>query len=111
LELSAGSDYIPREVQGFVNNVARGVAILLALLVFLVVRRFGGMKSAAAVWRRFCASDYCVPLRRSISDRDRPLAAFSCSLSRSGFDLGGNGFTGGNSLPRAFPELVDAEVW
>lgn len=44
LELAVGSSFIPREFQGFVNNVARGVAILLALLVFLIVRRFGGMK-------------------------------------------------------------------
>ncbi len=44
LELTAGSSFIPREQQGLVNNVARGVAILLTLLVFLIVRRFGGMK-------------------------------------------------------------------
>ncbi len=44
LELSVGAAYIPKPVQGTLHTVAYGVAITLALFLFLLFRNFPGMK-------------------------------------------------------------------
>jgi len=44
IEFGAGAALIPRAQQGFLHNVAYGVAILLGLTLFLGFRRIGGMK-------------------------------------------------------------------
>lgn len=44
LEFSAGQHLIPRPAQGFLHSVAYGIAILIALLIFLGFRALPGMK-------------------------------------------------------------------
>jgi len=44
LEFAAGASLVPRPAQGALHAVAYGVAILLALLLFLVIRGFAGMR-------------------------------------------------------------------
>ncbi len=44
LEFGAGATWIPKQAQGFAHTVAYGVSITLALWIFLLYRRFGGMK-------------------------------------------------------------------
>lgn len=44
LELNLGQQFIPRALQGTAHTVAYGVAVTLALLLFLVFRDFPGMK-------------------------------------------------------------------
>lgn len=44
LEFTVGEHLIPKPLQGFVHSVAYGVAILLALWLFLIVRELPGMK-------------------------------------------------------------------
>jgi len=44
IEFGAGAALIPRAQQGFLHNIAYGVAILLGLTLFLGFRRMGGMK-------------------------------------------------------------------
>jgi uncharacterized protein len=44
IEFGTGAAFIPRAQQGFLHNVAYGVAILLGLTLFLGFRRIGGMK-------------------------------------------------------------------
>jgi uncharacterized protein len=44
LEFSAGQHLIPKPAQGFLHSVAYGIAILLALTIFLVFRALPGMK-------------------------------------------------------------------
>jgi membrane protease YdiL (CAAX protease family) len=44
LEFSAGGDLIPRAAQGFLHSAAYGMAILLALVIFLGFRALPGMK-------------------------------------------------------------------
>jgi membrane protease YdiL (CAAX protease family) len=44
LEFAVGADLVPRPVQGALHTVAYGIALTLALLLFLIYRRFAGMK-------------------------------------------------------------------
>jgi len=44
LEFAVGAHSIPKPLQGFVHSVAYGIAILLALWLFLIVRELPGMK-------------------------------------------------------------------
>lgn len=44
LEFAAGASLIPRPSQGFLHSVAYGIAILLALVLFLGFRSFPGLK-------------------------------------------------------------------
>ena len=44
LEFTVGEHSIPKPLQGFVHSVAYGIAILLALWLFLIVREMPGMK-------------------------------------------------------------------
>jgi membrane protease YdiL (CAAX protease family) len=44
LELSVGAAYIPKAAQGTLHTIAYGVAITLALFLFLLFRDFPGMK-------------------------------------------------------------------
>jgi membrane protease YdiL (CAAX protease family) len=44
LEFAAGASVIPKPLQGFFHTVAYGIAILLALWLFLIFRRLPGMK-------------------------------------------------------------------
>ena len=44
LEFAAGADLIPKSAQGFIHSAAYGVSILLALSIFLLHRRFDGMR-------------------------------------------------------------------
>jgi membrane protease YdiL (CAAX protease family) len=44
LEFTVGERFIPRPLQGLVHSVAYGIAILLALWLFLIVRELPGMK-------------------------------------------------------------------
>lgn len=57
----AAASYIPRPAQGLVHNVAYGIAIFTALMIFVVFRQFPGMK-------------YCWP--ESPRDLLYPLIAF-----------------------------------
>jgi membrane protease YdiL (CAAX protease family) len=52
------ADWIPRPVQGFLHSVAYGVAILLALALFLGFRTFEGMKYRWPAKRR----DWALPV-------------------------------------------------
>lgn len=58
LEFAAGHQLIPKQLQGFLHSVAYGVAILLALLLFLGFRALPGMKYNLPLARR----DYWLPL-------------------------------------------------
>jgi membrane protease YdiL (CAAX protease family) len=51
LEFSAGQYLIPRPAQGFLHSVAYGIAILLALVIFLGFRALPGMKYRLPVLR------------------------------------------------------------
>ena len=62
LELAAGASLVPRPAQGFLHSVAYGIAILLALVLFIGYRPLPGMK-------------YNLP--RSARDLWLPLAAFA----------------------------------
>jgi membrane protease YdiL (CAAX protease family) len=44
LEFAVGASFIQKPLQGFVHSVAYGIAILLALWLFLIVRELPGMK-------------------------------------------------------------------
>jgi hypothetical protein len=44
LELAAGAQFVPRPAQGFLHSVAYGIAILLALALFLGFRALDGMR-------------------------------------------------------------------
>ncbi len=44
LEFNAAKDLVPRPAQGFLHSVAYGIAILLGLTIFLIVRELPGMK-------------------------------------------------------------------
>ena len=44
LEFAAGGSLVPRAAQGFLHSVAYGIAILLALVLFLGFRRLSGLK-------------------------------------------------------------------
>jgi len=44
LEFAVGANLIPKPLQGFVHSVAYGIAILLALWLFLIFRELPGMK-------------------------------------------------------------------
>ena len=44
LEFAAGASLIPRPAQGFLHTVAYGIAILLALVIFLGFRSFPGLR-------------------------------------------------------------------
>jgi membrane protease YdiL (CAAX protease family) len=44
LELSVGAAYIPKAVQGTLHTIAYGIAVTLALFLFLLFRNFPGMK-------------------------------------------------------------------
>jgi membrane protease YdiL (CAAX protease family) len=58
LEFAAGASRIPRPAQGFLHSVAYGIAILLALVLFLGFRSFPGLKFNLPRNRR----DYWLPL-------------------------------------------------
>jgi membrane protease YdiL (CAAX protease family) len=62
LEFGAGQTLVPRPAQGFLHSVAYGIAILLALILFIGFRTFPGMK-------------YNLP--RRAADFRLPLAAFA----------------------------------
>jgi len=44
LEFAVGANLVPRALQGFFHTVAYGIAILLALWIFLIFRELPGMK-------------------------------------------------------------------
>jgi membrane protease YdiL (CAAX protease family) len=44
IEFAVGASSIPKELQGFFHTVAYGIAILLALWIFLIFRELPGMK-------------------------------------------------------------------
>lgn len=44
VELNAGGNWIPRHAQGFIHTVAYGIALTLALVLFLSFRGMKGMK-------------------------------------------------------------------
>jgi membrane protease YdiL (CAAX protease family) len=44
LELSAGANLVPRKVQGVLHATAYGVAVTLGVVLFLLARRWEGMK-------------------------------------------------------------------
>ena len=44
LELAVGASVFPKPLQGFFHTVAYGIAILLALWIFLIFRELAGMK-------------------------------------------------------------------
>jgi membrane protease YdiL (CAAX protease family) len=58
LEFGAGQTLVPRPAQGFLHSVAYGIAILLALILFIGFRTFPGMKYNLP--RR--AADFLLPL-------------------------------------------------
>lgn len=58
IEFAAAAPLVPRPVQGFLHSVAYGIAIVLALILFLCFRAFPGMKYNLP--RR--ASDFWLPL-------------------------------------------------
>ncbi|MFN0168349.1 MAG: type II CAAX prenyl endopeptidase Rce1 family protein [Bryobacteraceae bacterium] len=64
LEFAAGAVLVPRPVQGVLHAIAYGIAVTLALLVFLVWQRFDGMK-------------YNLPQR--LSDLGNVAAGFLCA--------------------------------
>ncbi len=76
LEFSAGASLIPRAAQGFLHGVAYGIAILLALILFVGFRSFPGMR---------------FNLPRHARDYWLPLAAFAITapvLAIAGIALG-----------------------
>jgi hypothetical protein len=58
LEFAAGANFVPRYAQGFLHSVAYGIAILLALILFVGFRSVPGLKYN---FPRH-ASDYWLPL-------------------------------------------------
>jgi membrane protease YdiL (CAAX protease family) len=52
LEFAVGQSFFPRPQQGLVHSVAYGIAILLALWLFLIVRDLPGMKYNPPRWPR-----------------------------------------------------------
>lgn len=58
LEFAAGASLIPRPAQGFLHSVAYGIAILLALVIFLGFRSLPGLKFNPPRYSR----DYWLPL-------------------------------------------------
>ncbi|HTB10330.1 MAG TPA: type II CAAX endopeptidase family protein [Bryobacteraceae bacterium] len=58
LEFAAGASLIPRPAQGFLHSVAYGIAILLALVLFIGFRSIPGMKFNPPR----AAKDYWLPL-------------------------------------------------
>jgi membrane protease YdiL (CAAX protease family) len=62
LEFAAGGSLIPRPAQGFLHSVAYGIAILLALVIFIGFRSVAGVK---------------FNLRRRARDYWLPIAAFA----------------------------------
>jgi membrane protease YdiL (CAAX protease family) len=58
LELAVGQQFIPKHIQGFLHSVAYGIAILLALVLFLGFRSLDGMKYNLPSTAR----DYWLPL-------------------------------------------------
>jgi membrane protease YdiL (CAAX protease family) len=58
LELAVGHQFIPKHIQGFLHSVAYGIAILLALVLFLGFRSLDGMKYNLPSTAR----DYWLPL-------------------------------------------------
>ena len=58
LEFAAGANLVPRHAQGFLHSVAYGIAILLALILFVAYRSIPGLKYNLP--RR--PSDYWLPL-------------------------------------------------
>jgi membrane protease YdiL (CAAX protease family) len=58
LEFAAGAHLVPRPAQGFLHSVAYGIAILLAVVLFLGFRAFPGMKYRVPSARR----DWTLPL-------------------------------------------------
>jgi membrane protease YdiL (CAAX protease family) len=71
LELSAGATLVPRPVQGILHAIAYGIAVLLVLVVFLLYRRFSGMKyNVPRSWSDFglagtgfvCAAAVLIPV-------------------------------------------------
>ena len=62
MEFAAGARLVPRAAQGFLHSVVYGIAILLALVIFLAYRPLPGMK-------------YNLP--RALRDLSLPLVAFA----------------------------------
>lgn len=58
LEFAAGASVIPKPLQGFAHTVAYGIAILLALWLFLIYRQLPGMKYKLPLQAR----DWIAPL-------------------------------------------------
>jgi len=58
LEFAAGAHLVPRPAQGFLHSVAYGIAIVLALILFVGFRAVPGLKYNLPRHTR----DYCLPL-------------------------------------------------
>ena len=58
LEFAAGANLVPRHAQGFLHSVAYGIAILLALILFVAFRSLPGLKYNLPRHAR----DYWLPL-------------------------------------------------
>jgi membrane protease YdiL (CAAX protease family) len=67
LEFAAGHQLIPKQVQGFLHSVAYGVAIFLALVLFIGFRSLAGMKynlpsASRDYWLPFAAFAITAPI-------------------------------------------------
>jgi membrane protease YdiL (CAAX protease family) len=87
LEFSAGASLVPKPVQGYLHAVAYGVAIVLALWLFLICRGWKGMK-------------YNLP--RRLQDFINPLLGFAVLLPV----LGGLGYLLGFLPPPHLPRFA-----
>jgi len=91
LEFSAGASLVPKPVQGYLHAVAYGVAIVLALWLFLICRGLKGVK-------------YNVPRRRA--DLLNPLLGFAVLLPVLGALGYAIGFLGPPHAPHfAWPKI------
>jgi len=71
LEFAAGARLVPRPAQGFLHSVAYGIAILLALVLFLAYRPTPGMKynlpaGARDYWLPFAAFAITAPILAAV---------------------------------------------
>jgi membrane protease YdiL (CAAX protease family) len=67
LEFAAGAALVPRPAQGFLHSVAYGIAILLALILFVGYRQFPGMRygpprTRRDLWLPFAAFGIVAPV-------------------------------------------------
>jgi membrane protease YdiL (CAAX protease family) len=82
LEFAVGATFVPRPVQGTLHAIAYGVAISLALILFLIYRRLEGMKYIPARLSDLlyaavgflCAFAILIPIGLAIGFLDEPHA-------------------------------------